>query len=162
MARSVLNPASTDRSAAPGSNAGSITLASATSDFHDSFGDDELDAYFAEEDHGESFGHVNVFMALGNEDGNAPDPFTTPLPANATAEQVEQHCVALEDQKKKEVEERKKFRLEQFAVANVSCYRTTHITQRLQGGTTTHVLDFGPNANPQQEAEPGQRRNATP
>jgi hypothetical protein len=81
-ARSVLDPVSADGSVAPGSNAGSITLASHASDFLDSLGDDELNAYFTEEDHGESLSHVNVFMATGDEDDDAPDPFSTPLPAN--------------------------------------------------------------------------------
>jgi hypothetical protein len=111
-ARSELDPISTDGSIAPGSNAGSITLASHASDFHESLCDGELDAYFAEEDHGESFSHVNIFMATGDENDDAPDPFSTPLPTNATAEQIEQHRVVLEAQKKKEIKERKKFRLE--------------------------------------------------
>jgi hypothetical protein len=86
----------------------------------------------------------------------------TTLPANATVEQIEQHRVVLEAQKKKEVEERKKFCLEQSAAANVSRYRTNRITQRLQARTTIRVLDFGPDADPQREAELDQRRKAAP
>jgi hypothetical protein len=70
--------------------------------------------------------------------------------------------VALEAQKKKEVEERKKFCLEQSVVANVSRYCTTRIAQRLQAGTTTRVLDFGPDGEPQREAESDQCRSAAP
>jgi hypothetical protein len=73
-ARSVLDPVSAGGSVAPGSNAGSITLASHTSDFLDSLGDDDLDAYFTGEDRDESFSHVNVFMATGDEDDDAPTP----------------------------------------------------------------------------------------
>jgi hypothetical protein len=81
-----------DGSVIPSSNAGSIMLASHASDFHDSLDNDELDAYFAEEDHGESFSQANVFMATGDENDDAPDHFSTPLPTNATAEQIEQHA----------------------------------------------------------------------
>jgi hypothetical protein len=68
-------------------------------------------------------------MATGDENDDTPDPFSTPLPANATAEQVEQHWVVLEAQKKKQVEECKKFHLEQTVAENASRYRTTRITQ---------------------------------
>jgi hypothetical protein len=99
-------------------------------------------------------------MATRDENDDAADPFSTPLPTNATAEQIEQHRVELEAQKKKEVEERKKFHLKQSAVANVLRYCTTRITQRLQAGTTTRVLDFGPDADPQRETDLEQRHNA--
>jgi hypothetical protein len=99
MARSEVNPISTIGSIAPDLNTGSITQVSHASDFNNSTNslyDGEPDAYLSEENHGEFLSHVNVFMATGDENDDAPVPFSTPLPTNATAEQIEQHCVALE------------------------------------------------------------------
>ncbi|KAK1602291.1 hypothetical protein QYE76_008140 [Lolium multiflorum] len=53
-----------------------------------------------------------VFMAGGEEEPPV-DAFTTPLPATATATEIEAHRAALEEQRKKELAERQKFRLEQ-------------------------------------------------
>ncbi|XP_071681565.1 uncharacterized protein [Lolium perenne] len=54
-----------------------------------------------------------VFMATGDEAPPPPDPFSTPLPATATVTEIEAHWAALEEQRKKELVERQKFRLEQ-------------------------------------------------
>jgi hypothetical protein len=73
--------------------------------------DGEFDGDFAEGIHC-GFRHaVNVFMA-GDGENTDPDPFSTPLPPNATQQQIEDYRKALDEAKKKELEECEKFHLE--------------------------------------------------
>jgi hypothetical protein len=73
---------------------------------------------------------MNVFMA-GNGENTNPDPFTTLLPPNDTQQEIENHRKALDEAKKKELEEREKFCLEQRTAENISRYRTRRINLRL-------------------------------
>jgi hypothetical protein len=50
------------------------------------------------------------------------DPFTTSLPANANATEIEAHRKALEEAKKKELAECQKFHLEQQTAEGPSHY----------------------------------------
>ncbi|KAK1678370.1 hypothetical protein QYE76_039218, partial [Lolium multiflorum] len=72
-----------------------------------------------------------VFMA-GGEEELPVDAFTTPLPATATATEIEAHRAALEEQRKKELAERQKFRLEQDEVRAVSHYRQQRNRRRME------------------------------
>ncbi|KAK1678366.1 hypothetical protein QYE76_039214 [Lolium multiflorum] len=72
-----------------------------------------------------------VFMAGGEEEPPV-DAFTTPLPATATATEIEAHRAALEEQRKKELAERQKFRLEQDEVRAVSHYRQQRNRLRME------------------------------
>ncbi|KAK1649768.1 hypothetical protein QYE76_067573 [Lolium multiflorum] len=72
-----------------------------------------------------------VFMAGGGEELPV-DAFTTPLPATATATEIEAHRAALEEQRKKELAERQKFRLEQDEVRAVSHYRQQRNRRRME------------------------------
>nr|XP_051197077.1 uncharacterized protein LOC127310437 [Lolium perenne] len=65
---------------------------------------------------------IAIFMAGGDE---VPpnDAFSMPLPATTNATEIEAHRAALEEQRKKELAERQKFRLEQDEVRAVSHYR---------------------------------------
>jgi hypothetical protein len=103
--------------------------------------DGEFDADFPEGVHC-GFRHaVNIFMAKNGEN-TAPDPFSTPLPPNATQQEIEDYLKALDEAKKKELTEREKFRLEQQTAENISCYRTRRMAQRLRAENVTRVLDF--------------------
>ncbi|KAK1683293.1 hypothetical protein QYE76_044141 [Lolium multiflorum] len=70
-------------------------------------------------------------MAGGGEELPV-DAFTTPLPATATATEIEAHRAALEEQRKKELAERQKFRLEQDEVRAVSHYRQQRNRRRME------------------------------
>jgi hypothetical protein len=92
---------------------------------------------------------IDVFMAGGDE---VPpnDPFTTLLPATANATEIEVHRAALEEQRKKELAERQKFRLEQDSVIAVSHYRQERNCLRLerareQGFPSAHLNFDDPN-----------------
>ena len=96
---------------------------------------------------------ASVFMAGSGENNEEPDPFTTPLPPNATAAQVEEHRKRLDAARKKEAEERNKFRLELATVERLASYRNRRIRDRLRDAQPiTRTLDFSspgdPNAGP--------------
>ncbi|KAK1665954.1 hypothetical protein QYE76_054113 [Lolium multiflorum] len=73
-----------------------------------------------------------VFMAAGEGDQPPQDPFSTPLPPTATAVEIEAHRAALEEQRKRELVERQKFRLEQDSVRAVSHYRNERNRARME------------------------------
>ena len=66
-------------------------------------------------------------MAGSGENTEEPDPFTTPLPPNATAAQIEDHHKWLDAAKKKEVEEHNKFRLQLATEERLASYRGRRI-----------------------------------
>ncbi|KAK1641801.1 hypothetical protein QYE76_059606 [Lolium multiflorum] len=68
----------------------------------------------------------------GGDEELPVDAFTTPLPATATATEIEAHRAALEEQRKKELAERQKFRLEQDEVRAVSHYRQQRNRRRME------------------------------
>ena len=113
----------------------SITLVSNPSDFEDNSilplfdSDSESDSIDAPEYQLPTA----VFMATGDEAPPPPvDPFSTPLPATANVTEIEAHRVALEAQRKKELAERQKFRLEQDSVRAVSQYRQQRNRLRME------------------------------
>jgi hypothetical protein len=71
-------------------------------------------------------------MAAGEGDQPPQDPFSTPLPPTATAAEIEAHRAALEEQRKRELVERQKFRLEQDSVRAVSHYRNERNRARME------------------------------
>ncbi|KAK1693323.1 hypothetical protein QYE76_010020 [Lolium multiflorum] len=73
-----------------------------------------------------------VFMAAGEGDQPPQDPFSMPLPPTATAAEIEAHRAALEEQRKRELVERQKFRLEQDSVRAVSHYRNERNRARME------------------------------
>ncbi|KAK1693249.1 hypothetical protein QYE76_009946 [Lolium multiflorum] len=108
----------TARSVATASAKDSISLVSHPSDFEGGFEDDSILSLFGSDSDSDSVEAPRyryptaVFMA-GGEEELPVDAFTTPLPATATATEIEAHRAALEEQRKKELAERQKFRLEQ-------------------------------------------------
>ncbi|KAK1648903.1 hypothetical protein QYE76_066708 [Lolium multiflorum] len=114
----------TARSAAAASDKDSISLVSHPSDFEGGFEDDSVEAPRYRYP-------TTVFMAGGGEELPV-DAFTTPLPATATATEIEAHRAALEEQRKKELAERQKFRLEQDEVRAVSHYRQQRNRRRME------------------------------
>lgn len=118
----------TARSIATASTKDSISLVSHPSDFEGGFEDDSILSLFGSDYDSDSVEAPRyryptaVFMA-GGEEELPVDAFTTPLPATATATEIEAHRAALEEQRKKELAERQKFRLEQDEVRAVSHYR---------------------------------------
>ncbi|KAK1652091.1 hypothetical protein QYE76_069896 [Lolium multiflorum] len=102
----------------------SITPVSNLSDFED----DSVLPLFSSDSDSDSVDEARyqyptaVFMAAGEGDQPPQDPFSTPLPPTATAAEIEAHRAALEEQRKRELVERQKFRLEQDSVRAVSHY----------------------------------------
>ena len=114
IARSRVTPASEARSIAAASTTESITLVSNASAYAESVYsllEDESVADPTDLIHDDFPRLANVFIARA-EENDEPDPFTTPLQPNATAQQIEDHRRALDAAKKKELAERNKFRLE--------------------------------------------------
>ncbi|KAK1610995.1 hypothetical protein QYE76_034668 [Lolium multiflorum] len=111
----------------------SISLVSHPSDFED----DSVLSLFGSDSDSDSVEAPRyryptaVFMAGGEEEPPV-DAFTTPLPATATATEIEAHRAALEEQRKKELAERQKFRLEQDEVRAVSHYRQQRNRLRME------------------------------
>ncbi|KAK1681783.1 hypothetical protein QYE76_042631 [Lolium multiflorum] len=105
----------TARSAAAASDKDSISLVSHPSDFEGGFEDDSILSLFGSDSESDSVEApryrypTTVFMAGGGEELPV-DAFTTPLPATATATEIEAHRAALEEQRKKELAERQKSR----------------------------------------------------
>ncbi|KAK1697063.1 hypothetical protein QYE76_013760 [Lolium multiflorum] len=126
----------TARSVVAASDKDSISLVSHPSDFEGGFEDDSILSLFGSDSDSDSVEAPRyryptaVFMAGG---GELPvDAFTTPLPATATATEIEAHRAALEEQRKKELAERQKFRLEQDEVRAVSHYRQQRNRRRME------------------------------
>nr|XP_051205521.1 uncharacterized protein LOC127319584 [Lolium perenne] len=139
--------ASTAESIATASVAGSIVAASLgdsivpvsnPSDFED---DSVLPLFiplFSSDSDSDSVGATRhqyptaIFIAAGEGDQPPQDPFSTPLPPTATAAEIEAHRAALEEQRKRELVERQKFRLEQDSVRAVSHYRNERNRARME------------------------------
>ncbi|KAK1668472.1 hypothetical protein QYE76_056631 [Lolium multiflorum] len=127
----------TARSVTTASAKDSISLVSHPSDFEDGFEDDSILSLFGSDSDPDSVEAPRyryptaVFMA-GGEEELPVDAFTTPLPATATATEIEAHRAALEEQRKKELAERQKFRLEQDEVRAVSHYRQQRNRRRME------------------------------
>ncbi|KAK1643055.1 hypothetical protein QYE76_060860 [Lolium multiflorum] len=127
----------TARSIATASTKDSISLVSHPSDFEGGFEDDSILSLFGSDYDSDSVEAPRyryptaVFMA-GGEEEIPVDAFTTPLPATATATEIEAHRAALEEQRKKELAERQKFRLEQDEVRAVSHYRQQRNRRRME------------------------------
>ncbi|KAK1679747.1 hypothetical protein QYE76_040595 [Lolium multiflorum] len=127
----------TARSVATASTKDSISLVSHPSDFEGGFEDDSILSLFGSDYDSDSVEAPRyryptaVFMA-GGEEELPVDAFTTPLPATATATEIEAHRAALEEQRKKELAERQKFRLEQDEVRAVSHYRQQRNRRRME------------------------------
>ncbi|KAK1608208.1 hypothetical protein QYE76_031881 [Lolium multiflorum] len=127
----------TAHSVAAASDKDSISLVSHPSDFEGGFEDDSILSLFGSDSDSDSVEAPRyryptaVFMAGGGEELPV-DAFTTPLPATATATEIEAHRAALEEQRKKELAERQKFRLEQDEVRAVSHYRQQRNRRRME------------------------------
>ncbi|KAK1699137.1 hypothetical protein QYE76_015834 [Lolium multiflorum] len=127
----------TARSVVAASDKGSISLVSHPSDFEGGLEDDSILSLFGSDSDSDSVEAPRyryptaVFMAGGGEELPV-DAFTTPLPATATATEIEAHRAALEEQRKKELAERQKFRLEQDEVRAVSHYRQQRNRRRME------------------------------
>ncbi|KAK1680758.1 hypothetical protein QYE76_041606 [Lolium multiflorum] len=127
----------TARSIATASTKDSISMVSHPSDFEGGFEDDSILSLFGSDSDSDSVEAPRyryptaVFMA-GGEEEHPVDAFTTPLPATATATEIEAHRAALEEQRKKELAERQKFRLEQDEVRAVSHYRQQRNRRRME------------------------------
>ncbi|KAK1698321.1 hypothetical protein QYE76_015018 [Lolium multiflorum] len=127
----------TARSVVAASDKGSISLVSHPSDFEGGLEDDSILSLFGSDSDSDSVEAPGcryptaVFMA-GGEEELPVDSFTTPLPATATATEIEAHRAALEEQRKKELAERQKFRLEQDEVRAVSHYRQQRNRRRME------------------------------
>ncbi|KAK1633025.1 hypothetical protein QYE76_007340 [Lolium multiflorum] len=127
----------TARSVATASAKDSISLVSHPSDFEDGFEDDSILSLFGSDSDSDSVEAPRyryptaVFMA-GGEEELPVDAFTTPLPATATATEIEAHRAALEEQRKKELAERQKFRLEQDELRAISHYRQQRNRRRME------------------------------
>ncbi|KAK1694635.1 hypothetical protein QYE76_011332 [Lolium multiflorum] len=135
--------ASTAESIATASVAGSIVAASLGDSITpvsnpSDFEDDSVLPLFSSDSDSDSVGaawHQHptaVFMAAGEGDQPPQDPFSTPLPPTATAAEIETHRAALEEQRKRELVERQKFRLEQDSVRAVSHYRNERNRARME------------------------------
>ena len=148
----------------------SITRVSNASDFAESVHsllESGSDADSADLLYDEPCRPAGVFMVDTGDTNEEPDPFTTPLPANATAAQVEEHRKRLDAAKKKEVEERNKFRLELRTQERLASYRDRRIRDRLgEPQPITRALDFSspgdPNAGPSNRPPPGGTPNPPP
>ncbi|KAK1664652.1 hypothetical protein QYE76_052811 [Lolium multiflorum] len=146
--------ASTAESIATASVAGSIVAASLGDSITpvsnpSDFEDDSVLPLFSSDSDSDSVGaawHQHptaVFMAAGEGDQPPQDPFSTPLPPTATAAEIEAHRAALEEQRKRELVERQKFRLEQDSVRAVSHYRNRARMERIQAqGFPSARLNF--------------------
>ena len=98
-------------------------------------------------------------MASG--DPPPPDPFATPILAMATAEDIEAHRKALEEEWEKELEKRKKFQLEQDSVRALSSYRQRRMRQRIDPSFPTTCLNFD-DGTPRPAAPGGAVNNEAP
>jgi hypothetical protein len=135
--------ASTAESFATASVAGSIVAASLgdsitpVSNLSD-FEDDSVLPLFSSDSDSDSVDEARyqyptaVFMAAGEGDQPPQDPFSTPLPPTVTVAEIEAHRAALEEQQKRELVERQKFRLEQDSVRAVSHYRNERNRARME------------------------------
>ncbi|KAK1649430.1 hypothetical protein QYE76_067235 [Lolium multiflorum] len=127
----------TARSIATASFKDSISLVSHPSDFEDGFEDDSILSLFGSDSdsdfvEGPRYRYPTAVFMAGAEEEPPVDAFTTPLPATATATEIEAHRAALEEQRKKELAERQKFRLEQDEVRAVSHYRQQRNRLRME------------------------------
>src|SRR3954462_4980567 len=117
-------PASLAESIVAASPAGSITQVSNVGDFEDPsilgiFDFDSGSENSADLSDGTGR-HAATYMATGTDP--LEDPFTTPIPPNATATEVEELRLKLAEAVRKEQAEREKFRLEQVTARELSRY----------------------------------------
>jgi hypothetical protein len=89
-----------------------------------------------------------------------PYPFSTPIPANASPEDLENHCRTLEAALKKELEERRKFRLEHQSTNALSNYRQRRMLLRVDPDYLVRSLNF--DDGPQRVANAERGHNAAP
>ena len=126
-------PASLAGSITAASPAGSITQVSNVGDFEDPsilgiFDFDSGSENSADLRDGTGR-HAATYMATGTDPPE--DPFSTPIPPNATATEVEELRLKLAEAVRKEQAEREKFRLEQVTAQELSRYHQQRIRSRL-------------------------------
>src|SRR3954464_9054253 len=104
--------------------------------------------------------HATTYMATGTDPPE--DPFTTPIPPNATATEVEELRIKLAEAVRKEQAEREKFRLEQVTAQELSRYHQQRIRSRLNPTIQGRALNFDDENDPARVAERAIIENAPP
>src|SRR3954470_11917233 len=104
--------------------------------------------------------HAATYMATGTEPPE--DPFSTPIPPNATATKVEELRLKLVEAVRKEQAEREKFRLEQVTAQELSRYHQHQIRSRLNPTVQGRALNFDDENDPARVAERAICENAPP
>ena len=122
-------PASLAGSITAASPAGSITQVSNVGDFEDpsilGIFDFDSGSENSADLHDGTGRHAATYMATGTDP--LEDPFSTPIPPNATATEVEELRLKLAEAVRKEQAEREKFRLEQVTAQELSRYHQLRI-----------------------------------
>src|SRR4051812_18214956 len=99
-------------------------------------------------------------MATGTDPPE--DPFSTPIPPNATSTEVEELRLKLAEAVRKEQAEREKFRLEQVTAQELSLYHQQRIRSRLNPTVPGCALNFDNESDPARAAERAICENAPP
>src|SRR4051812_24521061 len=99
-------------------------------------------------------------MATGTDP--LEDPFTTPIPPNAMATEVEELRLKLAEAVHKEQAEREKFRLKQATTRELSRYHQQRIRTRLNPTIQGCALNFDDENDPARVAERAICENAPP
>src|SRR5215216_763780 len=137
-------PASLAGSITAASPAGSITQVSKVGDFEDPsilgiFDFDSGSENSADLRDGTGR-HAATYMATGADPPE--DPFSTPIPPNAMATEVEELRLKLAEAVRKEQAERENFRLEQATTQELSRYHQLQIRSRLNPAIQGRALNF--------------------
>src|SRR3954470_15278197 len=104
--------------------------------------------------------HAVTYMATGTEPPE--DHFSTPIPPNATATEVEEHRLKLAEAVRKEQAEREFFCLEQVTAQELSRYHQQRIRSRLNPTIQGRALNFDDENDPARAAERTICENAPP
>src|SRR4051812_4427117 len=159
-----VTPASLAGSITAASPAGSITQVSNVGDFEDPsilgiFDFDSGSENSADLRDGTGR-HAATYMATGTDPPE--DPFSTPIPPNAMATEVEELGLKLAEAVRKEQAEREKFRLEQVTAQELSRYHQQRIRSRLNPTVQGRALNFDNENDPARVAEHAICENAPP